>query len=143
MPTLWLVDSSAWIFALRPRPVVSIEQRVDELLAQNRLLMTGIVELEVLSGLKTEKEFREFNALFEGLQRIKTRESDWAQAAEMAFDLRRAGYTLPLTDVLIGYQARRVDAGILHADRDFTVLCRHFRIEQEDFSKAVSAGGGR
>lgn len=107
------------IFALRPKTVVPIQLRVDELLAQNRLVTTGIVELEILSGMRTEKEFHDFKLLLEGLHRVRTRESDWASAAEMAFALRRAG------------------AGIVHADRDFTVLCRHFRIEQEDFSDAA------
>ena len=137
MSDLWVVDSSAWIFALRSRPLAAIQTRVDELLAENRVLIVGIVELEILGGVRTEKEFRELETLLGGLRRIETRESDWTSAAELAFQLRRTGYTVPFTDVLIGQQARRSGAGILHADRDFTVLCRHFEIEQEDFSGVV------
>ena len=134
---LWLVDSSAWIFALRSRPFLPIQQRVDELLSQNRVMITGIVELELLGGVRSEREFRELKRLLEGLQRINTGEPDWASAAEMAFRLRRAGYTVPFTDVLIGHQALRAGAGVVHADRDFTVLCRYFHIDQEDFSSAI------
>ncbi len=120
-------------------PSCAYPARVDKLLSENRVLITGIIELELLGGVKTEEEFRDVRGLLDGLQRVRTRESDWASAAEMAFALRRAGYTVPFTDVLIAHQARRAGAGILHADRDFAVRCRHFRIAQEDFSSAVDA----
>ena len=80
--------------------------------------------------------------MLEGFDRVSTRETDWPSAADMAFHLRRAGYTVPFTDVLIASQAQRTGAGILHADRAFTVLCRHFHIDQEDFSEAVGSDGG-
>lgn len=137
MAGLWLVDSSAWIFALRPRPFVPIEQRLDELLAANRIAITGIVELELLGGVRTERQFRDLREALGGLWRFETREADWTDAAEMAFRLRRAGHTVPFTDVLIAHHARREQAGIIHADRHFTVLCRHFQIAQDDFSSRV------
>lgn len=141
MASLWLVDTSAWIFALRSRPFLPIQQRVDELLAEERVLLAGMVELELLAGTRTEREFRELKDLLNGLPKVETHEADWAAAALMAFRLRRAGYTVPSTEVLLACQARRAKAGILHADRDFTVLCRHFHMEQEDFSAAVAGRG--
>jgi predicted nucleic acid-binding protein len=137
---LWLVDSSAWIFALRPRAFQPIRRRVDELLAENRVVITGVVELELLGGVRSERQFEELRESLAGLRRAEIREADWSGVAEMAFRLRRAGRTVPFTDVMIAFQARRAGAGILHADRDFTVLCGHFQIEQEDYSAAIAGG---
>ena len=142
MADLWLVDSSAWIFALRLHPFEPIKRRVDELLSERRVLITGMIELELLGGTRTETEFSDLKHLLQGLPRVDTREEDWESAARMAFALRRMGYTVPFTDVLIARQALRAAAGIVHADRDFVVLCRHFKIEQEDFSKAVARANG-
>ena len=140
MSTLWLVDSSAWIFALRPRAFRPIQRRLDELLAEDRVVITGIIEMELLGGVRSEQQFEELRESLAGLRRAEIREVDWSGAAEMAFRLRRAGRTVPFTDVMIAFQARRAGAGILHADRDFTVLCSDFHIEQEDYSTAITGG---
>jgi len=97
--------------------------------------------MELLGGTRTEKDFRELKELLDGLPRVDPREPDWSLAAGMAFQLRRAGRTVPFPDVLIAQQAQRADAGIVHADSDFDVLCRHFHIEQEDFTGALDTGG--
>ncbi len=143
MADLWVIDSSAWIFALRPRPFEPIRQRVDELLAEGRVLLTGMIEMEILTGTRTSKELAELRELLGGPTRIDTVETDWAAAAEMACGLRRAGYTVPSSDALIAHQARRLGAGIVHADRDFVALCGHYQIEQEDFSSAVAGRNAR
>ena len=90
MTKLWLVDSSAWIFALRPRPFQPIRRRVDELLAEDRIVITGVVELELLGGVRSERQFEELRESLAGLRRAEIREADWSGAAEMAFRLRRA-----------------------------------------------------
>ena len=141
MAALWLVDTSAWIFALGTRPFAPIKHRVDRLLSEGRVLITGVVELELLGGARTQNEFQDLKELLGGLGRINTREQDWALAAELAFQLRRAGHTLPFTDILIAHQAHRARAGIVHADHDFRVVCREFRIDQNDFSAAVADQG--
>ncbi len=50
---LYLVDSSAWIFSLRRDPVESIKLRIDELLTQNAVTITGMIRLEILAGART------------------------------------------------------------------------------------------
>lgn len=138
MADWWMVDSSAWIFALRPKPFPPIRDRIDYLLAEGRILITGMIELELLAGAPTRKELIHLRELLAGLENVNVRPSDWASAAEMGFELRRKAITVPSTDVLIAHQARLAGAGILHADRDFTLISKHFRIEQEDYSSAVA-----
>ena len=139
MAAFWVVDSSAWIFALRPQPVIIIQRRVDELVAANKAATTGMIVLELLGGARTTSELQELHLLLNGLRRIETRESDWVSAAEIAFRLRRLGRTIPLADILVACQARRAKAGVLHADRHFALLCREFRIEQQDFASRVGS----
>ena len=48
-----LVDTSAWILALRKGFVLSVKQRIDHLLKENAIITTGMVKLEILGGTKT------------------------------------------------------------------------------------------
>ncbi len=120
-----------------------IQRRVDQLLAARQVLITGMIEGELLGGAGTEKEFDELKDLLSGLGRIEEERPDWAAAARMVFDLRRLGATVPFTDALIARLASRVGAGIVHADGDFTRLCAHFGIRQEDLTRLVRGSRGR
>ena len=95
MADWWMVDSSAWIFALRPKPFPPIRDRIDYLLAEGRILITGMIELELLAGARTRKELIHLRELLAGLENVNVRPSDWASAAEMGFELRRKAITVP------------------------------------------------
>ena len=53
---LVLVDTSAWLFALRKDFIPKIKDRIDLLLKDNLVLTTGIIRLELLGGITTESE---------------------------------------------------------------------------------------
>ena len=120
---LVLVDTSAWILALGRRfTVPEIKQKLEQLLKDNRLAVTPLVSLELLGGTRAEAEFLRLKSRLEALHQLPVREKEWQRAAQLSFDLRRQGKTIPYTDILIAATAIQEGAVLLHADRHFDIM---------------------
>ena len=52
---LFLVDTSAWILALRKDFLTDVKDRIEYLLKENAIITSGMVKLELLGGTKDEK----------------------------------------------------------------------------------------
>lgn len=96
-----LIDTSAWLFALRKDFLPEIKNRVDLLLKENLVLTTGIIRLELLAGTRSEAEYNRLKTRLSGLQSVQTDDLLWEMACEIGFKLRRKGITVPYTDILI------------------------------------------
>jgi len=118
----YLVDTSAWILALRKNFLENAKARVDELLRYDLVFTSDMVKLELLSGTKTEKEFERLQTRLAGLVNIEADHSVWHRAFELGFSLRRKGLTIPHTDILIASCAMQIDAVLLHADAHFDLI---------------------
>lgn len=138
MGSLFLVDTSVWIFALRRSPHEAIRHRIAELLEMDTVATCGLVVLELLGGTANEGEFARLQQRLQGLHRLETREADWEEAARLAFSTRHAGIAVPFTDLLLSALAMRHDAVLLHADRDFDLVARHCDLMVESHVAAVS-----
>ena len=137
---LYLVDTSAWIFALRERPIVAIRDRVSQLLGANAVATTGIVVLELLGGTRDQEEFEKLRRRLGGLHYLPIEDHLWERAAGMAWRLRRRGVTAPFTDVLIATVALENEAVVLHADSDFDLVAQHEPLKVESFVRMVRKG---
>ena len=51
-----LIDTSAWLYALRKQFQPAIKERIGSILLESEVAINGIIKLEVLGGAKTEKE---------------------------------------------------------------------------------------
>ena len=136
---LYLVDTSAWIWALREDGVEGIRSRIDELLALDQVAITPMIELELLGGAGTEKEFGVLKTRLGALHRLSVDEECWQKAARLAFDLRRRGVTVPFTDILIAAVALVDEAVILHADEDFDLMAQHVPLRVESHVAVVKS----
>src|SRR5579862_9033771 len=94
-----LIDSSVWIHYFRQdkSPIV---EHVNVLLDQDRVVLCGIVELEILQGLRA-KESARIQELFEALSYIDTERDDFIAAGKMLNQLRSKGVTMAASDCLI------------------------------------------
>lgn len=128
-----LIDTSAWIFALRKDFIPSIKNKIEVLLRDDLVLTTGIIKLELLGGTKNEKEFQRLKSSLDSLDYVPAGEIQWTKAYEMAFDLRRKGVTIPSTDILIAACALTADAVVMHADAHFDLIARHVGLKTESF----------
>ena len=138
MPSsLFLVDTSAWIFALRKEFVTSVKERINQLLRDHIVLTNGMIRLELLGGVRTEKEFRRLRARFDALDEVEVSASVWETACAMAFDLRRKGITVPYTDILIAACALKTESTLVHADAHFDLMSHHIELKVESFVQEV------
>lgn len=132
-----LVDTSAWLFALRKDYLPEIKDRIDFLLKENLVLITGIIKLELLAGTKTELEYERLKNRLSALENIATNESLWDMACDLGSKLRRKGATIPYTDILIAACALSTGCIILHADNHFELIAQHFDLNAESYVTAV------
>ena len=133
----FLIDTSAWLLALRKNFLPIAKDRIDHLLKEDVVITTGMIKLELLGGTKTEIEFQRLKARLDALDSVDTDMNLWARAYELAFNLRRRGVTIPYTDILIAACALHANASILHADAHFDLISKHFELKVESFTREV------
>lgn len=112
-----LVDTSAWVAFLRGDPAAVA--RIDSLLADARVAVTGPVIAEVVSGARNRADFDLLKRLLNGLDRLPEPASLWDRVGEHRYALARRGYQASLVDLTIALAA--LDAGhtLLTRDIDF------------------------
>jgi predicted nucleic acid-binding protein len=115
-----LVDTSAWISALRGSDE-RVQRIVDGLLADGRLVFCGVVELEILHGMRSSDRKRVL-PLFSALPYIEVDREDWRAAGDLLRDLRQKGITIPMSDALIGTLCLRHGLSLLTLDGHFEAV---------------------
>lgn len=133
----FLIDTSAWLFALRKDFIPVVKDRLNHLLKENAIITTGMVKLELLGGTKTKKEFQRLKTRLDALDTVETDTYLCEEAYGLAFKLRRKGITVPYTDILIAACALRTESTVVHADAHFDMISTHVRLKVESFVKTV------
>ena len=116
-----LADTGAWIAFLRPQKSEVQRQLADvleQLILEDRVVLCGVVELELLQGVR-EKERSTLEASLSALEFIPTTRADFQHAGELLGTLRRRGVTIPTTDGLIAAQCLQRDLTLLENDKHF------------------------
>ncbi|MBI3460527.1 PIN domain nuclease [Candidatus Acetothermia bacterium] len=131
-PACVLIDTSAWILALRPKGPDSARVAVEELLTTSRAATARIIMLELLSGTRSTQEFRELKEELSSLQQLDLTPHVWEKAFDLGYQLRRAGLTLPTVDILISALALENDCTLLHADRHFEQVAKHHPLKPQN-----------
>ena len=115
-----LVDSSAWIAYLRSGSG-GVTDAVDQLLAEDRAVLCGIVEMELLQGVRRH-ERRELVDLLQALAYVDTERGDFIAAGNRMAELRSQGITIPNSDCLIAVLCVRHGLQLLTQDAHFDHL---------------------
>ncbi len=135
---LVVIDTSAWIFALRKHPQPAVRDRVDRLLQEGNVAMVAPVRTELVGGTRSSQERDRLLRRLGGLLTIQFEEADWETAAGWMFDLRRSGVTVPTMDLLIAAPTVRTGAVLLHTDRDFDRAAPRIGLRVESLVDAVA-----
>ena len=106
-------------------------ERIDALLKEDAVITTGMIKLEILSGARTDREFRRLNSRLDALDTLETDDELWQIACDCGFKLRRRGLTIPSTDVLIASCALQAGAILLHADAHFELMEKPLGLRSE------------
>jgi len=129
-----LVDTSAWSLALRRRPheLNDLEQRfrreVEELVAEGRAQIIGLVRQEVLSGIAEAAFFDRLRRILRNFDDASIDSNVHERAAELWNHCRAKGVQGSHTDFLICAVAERQDLAILSTDPDFERYALHIPI---------------
>ena len=118
-----LPDTSVWVDYLRAGtggPAAAL----DRLLAEEEVVICGPVLAELVAGTAAEDR----DELWHALATLPWAELDheaWRRVGELAFTLRRAGLSLPLTDLEIAVACTSSGAALWTRDDDFQRLHTH------------------
>lgn len=112
-----LIDSSVWINYFKPGKSI-VAETVNTLLDEDRAVLCGMVELEILQGLRN-KEHNLVKDLFSALHYIETTREDFINAGTTLNHLRQKGITIPSSDCLIAAQCIRLHYSLYTLDNDF------------------------
>ncbi len=117
-----IIDTSAWIESFRPQCERTLSHFVKELIIRGRVLLPGIIKVELLRGTKNKKEYTRLNDLLKGLTYLPLSEEFWERLSDFSFGLFRKGIIVPLTDTYIALVCIENDASIVHRDKHFDLI---------------------
>jgi predicted nucleic acid-binding protein len=117
-----LIDSSAWIHALRPDGDPGIALQVRSALESGDAVWCPMVRLELWNGARGEREKRVLADMETTLRDLAITDEVWQKAMELARQSRAKGLTIPATDLLVVACARHHGAELVHADSHFDQL---------------------
>ena len=129
-----LVDTSVWSLALRrssPHGTPD-EMELIELIREGRVLMLGAIRQELLSGIRSNEQFKKLRDGLRAFGDIVLEEADYAEAASCFNRCRAKGLQGSNTDFLICAVAFRRNAAVLTTDDDFERFTRvlHVNLHQ-------------
>jgi hypothetical protein len=112
-----LVDSSFFIGRLRAGgdPLQELAGYSDDW----ELLTCGVVQVEVLRGMKQKKTHQRMAEYMGCMFYVPTLNGVWERAGALAWSLDRLGRGMQVTDLLIASCALESDAAVLTFDSDF------------------------
>lgn len=119
MPLVVLVDTSAWIEALRLEGDEAVRREVRVAIEDGVAVFCDLVLLELWNGARGQRERKYLASLERELETLPTTEEVWERARELARECRQSGITVPATDLLIAACAATHGASLLHRDRHF------------------------
>ena len=127
-----LVDTSAWILALKKGPAMRARSIIDDLLAGGRIAIIPIIRLELLGGTKSQVEFQRLDRRLGALHKLPLAQAEWDESADLSFKLRRTGMTIPYIDIIIAAAAILHGLPLVHADRHFDLIAGEVKLKAEN-----------
>jgi hypothetical protein len=110
-----IVDTSAWVDFFR-QGTGQVADAVDALLDGDRVVLCGVVEMELIHGVR-DRDAPRLRKLLEALHFVETTRDDYRAAGEKLATLRQRGVTVPATDALIAALCERAKLALLTSDR--------------------------
>ena len=112
-----LPDTSVWVDYLRGRDATTVAE-LDRHLERESVLICGPVIAELLAGTASRQQEQLWLAIG-SLSWAAIDQPAWRSIGEVAGELRRAGISVPLTDVAIAVAAAGAEAELWTRDHDF------------------------
>lgn len=116
------------------------KKRIEELLLESDVAINGMIELELLGGARSEKEYNRLKNRLEALYYVEADRPLWYLASKIAFDLKRKGMSIPYPDIVIAASALKEGAVLIHADSHFDLIAEHTDLKVESLVSLIMQG---
>lgn len=126
-----LVDTTVWIdfFSAKLNSYVKALEKL--IVDREDICICGFILTEILQGIRDDSEFNQTKDLLANLIFIPMRYSVYLKSAEIYRDLRRKGLTIRKSvDCMIAAVAIEHDIFLLHNDKDFIPIEKHFGLKR-------------
>ncbi|MCP3684942.1 MAG: PIN domain-containing protein [bacterium] len=126
-----LIDTSIWSLSLRRGTSKNHElsKELSELIKEVRVQIIGPIRQEILSGIKSQKQFEKLRLYLSEFPDLPLETVDYEKAAEFFNINRKNGIQGSNTDFLICSAAYHRDLEIFTADKDFQQFQKHIPIK--------------
>jgi len=125
-----LVDTTVWIdfFSAKPEPHVNT---FETLIADREdICICGVILTEILQGIRDDAEFSQTRKMLGNVIYLPMQVDDYVRSAQIYRHLRRKGITVRKSvDCMIAAAALVHDVFLLHNDRDFLPIKKHFGLK--------------
>jgi len=122
MKQLTLIDTSSWIEALRTQGNAQVRQRVKSLMLEEGAAWCEMILLELWNGARGNYEQKMLKELEREIICLPTNQEVWSLSKELAKKCRKAGKTVPSTDLLIVACGLKHNVPIEHQDKHLDVI---------------------
>ena len=121
-----IVDTSVWSLALRRTLVQrgSEKEELVELIREGRVALIGAIRQEILSGIRTNDQYKRLRDRLRAFPDVPLDESDYEEAAVCFNTCRAKGIQGSNTDFLICAVSMRRQMPVLTTDRDFVSFAK-------------------
>lgn len=133
-----VVDTSAWIEALRRDGSSRARRLVDEAIEVGLAVVVDPVLAELAVGARSASERGLLSDLLSVLPCLHVQPETWQAAAELGARARGEGLTLPLVDLVIAALAMAEDFEVLHVDRHYILLADVVPLRQRWASEEIA-----
>lgn len=119
-----IIDTCVWSLALRRKESIENEyvNELKELIKEVRAQLIGPVRQELLSGIKSKKQFNLLRDHLRAFEQIEIKSKDYELAAEYFNTARKKGIQGSNTDFLLCAISNRHKMPILTTDNDFVTF---------------------
>ena len=118
----YLIDTSAWIEALRKNGDLEITEQVKNALLDGSAHWNEMILLELWNGAKGNAEKKYLTELEQEIFKLNINNDTWQRARELAIKSRNKGLTIPSTDLLIYASSQQQHMRLIHKDKHFDAL---------------------
>jgi predicted nucleic acid-binding protein len=125
-----LVDTSVWIDLFNDTSTVQTKQ-FESIIEQNDdICITGIVYTEIPQGIRDESQYKTVKQIVDELIYVEIDKETHEYAAQIYQSCRKKGITIRKpVDCIIAATCIRASLFLLHNDRYFVNISRHFPIQ--------------
>lgn len=113
-----LIDSSIWVSFLN-QPHSFEKKAVDQLIEKSQAVITGIVLLELLQGIRGQSDRTLLLEKLRILPYLEEKWDTWVLAGELGAHLAARGQKIPMSDLLLSAVAIENDILLYTADKHF------------------------